>query len=484
MHINIFNKLSPEKMRKIAIVLMVLLTIAFVYESFMLANTMQGTLGYVSDETWYVPSSRNILREVFNVQPSYISSDGYYHYSIFFYTPNVRDEMMPRLNDILKTQYGGYILMKYNKTYSVTIATQNPLNQKLIMENITGIELIQSGYQYPDNEGIQNYMNSEHPPLAKLIIGLSMMTFGDKPIVWRVPSIIMGTLMLILICFMVFKFIRNELIVFLVFLFAFVDSIFMAMSSIAMLDVYAAFFLTLSAWLALRNNYFFSAISLGLSASAKLTGVFPVIALLLYMLIIHFNIIKSFIYSLFISFIAWVAVNSPLIVHYGIKNWIDQVQGGLRWHVSPRPEGPPVSTPWGWLYNQNPFPLHFKPDVIAKVDPVIYIMALIMLVFIPYLYRKENKKYLIPTLWFLSSFIGYISVYFLGNKTLYSFYVITLTPMVYVLAAALIYYLTVPRTFKEALKYYYSSIKNRLKPKITPNEEEKQVPLPTAQETT
>ena len=483
MRMDIFNKLSSEKVRKIAIVLMVVLTIAFAFASFMLANTMQGTLGYVSDETWYVTSSRNILREVFKVQPTYISSDGYYHYSVFFYTPNTRDEMIPLLNDVLKTQYGGYISMEYNKTYCVTIATQKPLNQEAIMDNITGIELIQSGYQYPDNEGIQNYINSEHPPLVKFILGFFMMTFGDRPIVWRIPSIIMGTLMLALICSMVIKLTKNLFITFLIFLFAFMDSIFMAMSSIGMLDVYAAFFLTLSAWLALKNKYFLSAISLGLSTSAKLTGVFPVIALLLYMLIINFNVIKSFVYSLFVSFVAWVAVNIPLIIHYGVQTWISQVQGGLKWHVSPRPNGPPVSTPWGWLYNQNPFALHFKPDVVAKVDPVIYFMAIIMLIFVPYLYSKGNKKYLIPSFWFLSSFLGYVGVYLLGNKTLYSFYVITLSPTVYVLAAVFIYYLAEPRTFKDAIKFYYYSIKNRLKPKPVPAQEQQQVPQQTTQGT-
>jgi predicted membrane-bound dolichyl-phosphate-mannose-protein mannosyltransferase len=478
------DKLSSKRARKILIVLMVILTIAFVYESFTLANNMKGTLGYVSDECWYVSSSRNILRELFKVQPSYISPDGYYHYSIFFYTPDVRDEMIPSLNDTLSAQYGGQILTKYNNTYCVTVMTQKPLNQQAIKDSIQGVGIIQAGYQYPDNNGIENYMNTEHPPLTKFIIGFFMLSLGDKPIVWRIPSIILGTLMLVLICLIVIKITNNYFIVFLVFLFAFVDSIFMAMSSVAMLDIYAAFFLTLSAWLALRNNYFLSAVSLGLSASAKLTGVFPVVALLIFMLVIRFNVIKSFVYPLIVSPVIWVSANIPFIVHYGLKDWISQVEGGLKWHISPRPNGPPVSSPWGWFYNQNQFALNFKPDVIAKVDPVIYIVALVMLVFIPYIYFKVNKKYLVPTLWFLAGFLGYVGVYFLGNKTLYSFYVITLSPMVYVLAAAFIYYLTEPRTFKDALKSYYAFIRRTQKSKPTQVQEPQQVPQQNVQGTT
>ncbi len=478
MHLDIFDKLSSKidklsskRARKMLIVLMIILTIAFAYESFTLANNMQGTLGYVSDECWYASSSRNILRELFNVQPSYISPDGYYHYSIFFYTASVRDDMIPSLNDTLNAQYGGYILpTTYNNTYCVTVMTQKPLNEQAIKDSIQGIELIQAGYKYPDISGIENYMNTEHPPIAKFIIGFSMLLLGDKPISWRIPSIILGTLILVLICLIVTELTNNYFIVFLVFLFAFVDSIFMAMSSVAMLDIYAAFFLTLSAWLALRNNYFLSAVSLGLSASAKLTGVFPVVALLIYMLVIRFNVIKSFVYPLIVSPVIWISVNIPLIIHYGVQNWVSQVEGGLKWHITNRPTGPPVSTPWGWFYNQNPFALNFKPDVIAKVDPAIYIIALVMLVFIPYIYFKVNKKYLVPTLWFLAGFLGYVGVYFLGNKTQYSFYVITLSPMVYVLAAAFIYYLTEPWTFKDALKSYYAFIKRT--PKSQPTQVE------------
>ncbi|MCB2080422.1 MAG: phospholipid carrier-dependent glycosyltransferase [Novosphingobium sp.] len=36
--------------------------------------------------------------------------------------------------------------------------------------------------------------NSEHPPFAKEVIAAAIALFGDKPIVWRLPSLFMGTL--------------------------------------------------------------------------------------------------------------------------------------------------------------------------------------------------------------------------------------------------------------------------------------------------
>ncbi|MGQ9781536.1 MAG: glycosyltransferase family 39 protein [Nitrososphaeria archaeon] len=454
-----------DKVRKISLFIMVALTAAFIYSSFKLATEMQGTIGYVSDETWYVPSSRNILREVFNVQPSYIGADGGYHYSLFFYTYSYMNETEREFGDLLREEYNGYIYMKYNKTPALAVVTYKPLDFEAVKKAFVGVKMIQAGYHYPDNQGIEDYMNSEHPPLVKYMIGFFMMIFGDKPIVWRMPSIIMGTLTLILICLIVMKIINNEILVLLIFLFVFVDSIFMAMTSIAMLDIYVAFFSTLSAWLALRKNYFLSTVAIGLSASAKLTGVFPVMALLLLMLILRVGIIRSILYSTVVSLATWVSVNVPLILRWGFQTWVSQVEGGLKWHVSSRPEGPPASTPWGWLYNENPFSLNFKPDVIAKVDPVIYIMALIMLIFVPYLYWRGRKGYLVPALWFVSSFLGYSAVYAAGNRTLYSFYAITLSPTVYVLAVLLVYALSEPRIFKDALKMYASSLR---RPKPTP----------------
>ena len=35
--------------------------------------------------------------------------------------------------------------------------------------------------------------NSEHPPLAKLVIAGGIELFGDGPIAWRLPSVLLGT---------------------------------------------------------------------------------------------------------------------------------------------------------------------------------------------------------------------------------------------------------------------------------------------------
>ncbi|MEM3574065.1 MAG: hypothetical protein QXJ62_07580, partial [Nitrososphaeria archaeon] len=173
--------------------------------------------------------------------------------------------------------------------------------------------------------------------------------------------------------------------------------------------------------------------------------------------------VKTIVYTFIIPPIIWLLSNAPLILSWGFERWYRELENGLKWHITSRPEGPPTSSPWGWFYNENPFALHFNPDLAARVNPVIYFMAIILLLFIPYLYFKINKKYAIPSLWFVFTFLGYVGVYVLGNRTLYSFYVVTLSPMAYVLTSMLILHLGEAPIFLDALKYYFQKLKDYFK---------------------
>ena len=451
-----------NKKRIICVTVALILTLTFAYTSFSLATEMQGSQGYVSDECWYVSSARNILREVFGVQPSYVDPEGMRHYTVFFSSSSDLNQIRENFRIFIEKLGGRIVPCSYSKTPAISIAIPEELDHENLLETFPKIEIIQSGYNYPDAERIENYLNLEHPPLAKYIIGLSMLTLGDEPINWKIPGIIAGSMTILLVYLIVAKLIKNEFIALFVYLFAFTDPIFKAMSSIAMLDIYAAFFMTLSAWLAMRRNYFLSALAVGLAASCKLTGVFSAGALFLFMIIgymadaprrsrarrrrrwrafrqvLREKTGKLILYPIVIPFLVWLLFNLPLIVNLGFQKWFGDVTGGLGWFITPKTGG---SGPWGWFVNQDVFALNFNPDVFASVAPVIYLMALIALIFVPHLARKINRNYLVPGLWFSMTFLGFVFVYILGNRSLYSFYAVALSPMVYVLAGVLVYYL-------------------------------------------
>ena len=424
-----------NKKRVICVIIALILTLTFAYTSFKTAGEVQGTIGYVSDETWYVSSARNILREVFGAQPSYVDPEGRHHYTVFFSSSSDLNQIREKFRIFIERELDGVITHGYSKTPAISIATPEELDYENLFETFPKIKIIQSGYNYPDADAIGNYLNTEHPPLVKYIIGFSMLTLGDEPINWRIPGIIAGSITILLVYLIVAKLTNNGFISLFVFLFAFTDPILKAMSTIAMLDIYTALFIALSAWFAVRRNYFLSAIAVGLATSCKLTGVFSAGALLLFMAIHRKSSAKQLIlYPVLIPFLVWLLFNLPLIANFGFQKWFGNIVGSLSWGITSRPPGPPTSTPWGWFVNENVFAPSFA------VAPVIYFTALIALIFVPHLARKIDRNYLVPGLWFSMTFLGYVFVYILGNRTLYSFYVVTLSPMVYVLAGVLVYY--------------------------------------------
>jgi predicted membrane-bound dolichyl-phosphate-mannose-protein mannosyltransferase len=460
-----------NKKRIICLIVALVLTSIFAYACFSLATEMQGAQGYVSDECYYVSAARNILREVFGVQPSYVDSNGEHHYTIFFSSIPARDSVMENFKTFIASEFNGSVVApSYTETPAVAIATKVELNYESVREAFPEVKIIQSGYSHPDKVSM-NLLNTEHPPLAKYIIGLSMLTLGDQPINWRIPSIIAGSITILLVYLIVAGLTKNEFIALFVYLFAFTDPILRAMSSIAMLDIYAVLFMTLSAWLAIRRNYFWSAIAVGLATSCKYSGAFSAVALFLFMAIgymtdtlrrsrtqrrrwwrafrqvLREKANKLILYSIVIPLLVWFLFNLPLIVHLGFQNWLVgtrntdrlSVLEGFAWFTGSKTGGP---APWGWFVNQNVFWFNFNPDVSASVNSVIYFMALIALIFVPHLARKVNRNYLVPGLWFSITFLGFVLVYILGNRGQYSFYVIALSPMVYVLACVLVYYLT------------------------------------------
>jgi predicted membrane-bound dolichyl-phosphate-mannose-protein mannosyltransferase len=450
-----------NKKRIICVIVALVLTSTFAYASFSLAKEIQGSQGYATDETWYVSSARNILREVFGAQPSYVDSDGMHHYTIFFSSSSALDNVRGNFRRFIEREFDGSVVApRYDKTAAVAIATSGELDYEKVLEAFPEVKIIQSGYRYPDAADIGNYLNTEHPPLVKYIIGFSMLTLGDEPINWRIPGIIAGSITILLVYLIVAKLINNEFIALFVYLFAFTDPILRAMSSIAMLDIYTALFIALSAWFAVRRNYLLSGIAVGLASSCKLTGVFSAGALLLFMAIHRKSSAKQLIlYPVLIPFLVWLLFNFPLIANFGFQKWFGNIVGSLSWGITSRPPGPPASTPWGWFVNENVFWLNFNPNVSASVTPVIYFTALIALIFVPYLGHRINRNYLVPGLWFSITFLGYVFVYIIGNRTLYSFYAVTLSPMVYVLACVLVYYFI--QNVRRHFKPVYLLLRNR-----------------------
>ncbi len=462
--------------RYIIVIIFLLLIIIYTYRTYELAsdNNMRE---YVSDEVWYVNSARNILRTIFGLQPKYIDAQGYAYYTIVFSNTSEEQNNEIAVQNITSTLHGN-ITKIYTQFPGIGIKI--PENESInAFLSLPGIVFIQSGYPYPDVSNIEYYMNYEHPPLFKYLLGASMMALGDNPLNWRIPSLIMGISSIIiafLIVLQLTKMLMNPiariLAIILTLIPPFFDAIMINMTAIALLDIGLAFFSILSLYFAINNRYIFSSIMIGLAISIKMSGIFLIPALYVAMRLKGKTIRDALLVSLYMPLLLWFIMNLPIIYYLGLQQWLNSnVYGAISWHLSSRPpNGPPTSTPWGWLINENPFYLHFNPTMSATLNSGVYLITLILIFLAPFITSKiNNKNLIIPTFWFIFPLLGYTTVYILGNHTLYSFYAVMISPIAYViLGSLLVILIELTYTFRisDILKWHKNIIIKLLKGEI------------------
>jgi predicted membrane-bound dolichyl-phosphate-mannose-protein mannosyltransferase len=129
--------------------------------------------------------------------------------------------------------------------------------------------------------------NTEHPPLGKLLIALSMSVFGDTGIGWRIPSIIAGLVAIAA----VYRIVRASgetpwLAILVVGILAF-DNLTLVHGRIATLDMLVLAPILVGSWLALRERWVLAGVAMALGFLVKLTAIYAVGAvLLMYLLIV------------------------------------------------------------------------------------------------------------------------------------------------------------------------------------------------------
>ncbi len=114
--------------------------------------------------------------------------------------------------------------------------------------------------------------NVEHPPLAKLLIAASIRAFGDVGFAWRLPSIIAGTLAIVLLYALTRRLGDRKTALLAAFLLTF-ETLWFTHSSIAMLDIVAVSLGLLALLAFVRGEWVWAGAVIGLSMLAKETTV-------------------------------------------------------------------------------------------------------------------------------------------------------------------------------------------------------------------
>ncbi len=318
---------------------------------------------------------------------------------------------------------------------------------KLFHVNITG-------YPYPNKTGIHEYLNLEHPPLGKYIIAAAIILFGDKPLSWRIPSIVEGLALPVVALLCVLPCGTVAAVAALVVTAS--DPLLHAMSCVAMLDIHAAFFTALAVLAACTEHPLLSAVFLGLSGSVKAYGFFALPALAYSCRESGCSRLRSLVYTFLVPAIVYLAVNAPLIIVFGPQKWITEQLNALKWHTSNKGGHPAASPPWAWFINEKPFPLNYGPDLYASTNPFV-LLAAIPCTLIAFTCSGEClRRARILFAWFWSFIAGYVILYFAGGTTQFSFY---LTPAAMMVDAAVAAVLVRIGENPELLKESWSRIK-------------------------
>lgn len=124
-----------------------------------------------------------------------------------------------------------------------------------------------------------------HPPLAKLIQAGSIKILGDRPIAWRLPSAIIGTLVIPATFLLAYLIFGPTVAVFSSLVIAF-ENLNLVMSRITMNDIYVTFFILVSFILTVlytktdkKKFLIWTAIILGFAVSSKWTGAYAILAI-------------------------------------------------------------------------------------------------------------------------------------------------------------------------------------------------------------
>lgn len=209
--------------------------------------------------------------------------------------------------------------------------------------------------------------NTGHMPLAKLMFAGSMLLFGDNPIGWRLPSILLGTLAVGVLYLLIRLLTRNPWLALLAaFLFSF-DNLSLVHGRIATLDMPMVALLLVGTYFYMANRPILAGAALALSTLAKLNGIVGIgvivgfEALRLLLIPEHRDRVKAIAVRMSIAIVAFVTVFIALLwpidlMFTNYQNPIEHITAdlglGMRLQHGGEPQGN-ASQPWQWLVNEK-----------------------------------------------------------------------------------------------------------------------------------
>lgn len=222
-----------------------------------------------------------------------------------------------------------------------------------------------------------------HPPLAKELMVLGMMVFGEGSFGWRVPAAVLGTGAVAFV-YLIAKFLFKDEVVglFSAGVFA-LDGLGLVMSRIGMNDIYFLFFALASIYAFLKGRNFLSALFFGLSLSSKWSAVW----MMPIFLVAHFGLKRklklSYLWFLITPLVYLVTYIPMFLTGHGFEVFWG-VQKQMWWyHTGLSAEHAYTSPWWSWPILLRPIYLYtseeiggFVSRIYAMGNPVVFVSGI------------------------------------------------------------------------------------------------------------
>jgi predicted membrane-bound dolichyl-phosphate-mannose-protein mannosyltransferase len=298
--------------------------------------------------------------------------------------------------------------------------------------------------------------NHEHPPLAKLLIALSMHFLGDNGYGWRIPSVIFGSIGVLVFYLLMKRTAKYKMVpLAATFLFSFENLTFVH-SRIATLDIFTLTFMMLGFYWYFSGHKYLSALGMTLSTLTKMTGAAGIVVIAIVHGIkvvtdrskpIAWDKLLSWFEGYFavyaVSFLLLLTLLDRFFTIY--PNALAHLQFILNYSTgltSSCPNGI-ISCPWQWLINQVRIPYlivtvtsgSIKYDSIAfwgEMNPaILYLTIPAIALYGAYdYYEKKNDFALFTIVWFAVTYLPFYPAVIFGHRVTYLFYFLLTMPAV------------------------------------------------------
>jgi dolichyl-phosphate-mannose-protein mannosyltransferase len=300
---------------------------------------------------------------------------------------------------------------------------------------------------YPDNYSdlkfgdaynilsLHNDARPEHPPLSKLFIAAGVKLLGDNQWGWRVPSIIMSSVGILLFFFICRRLLMSRLAVNLATFFLGFENMSFMFGGVAMLDVFFVTLMLAFFCLYLYRQYILSGIFIGLSAAAKLVGVMGAPTLAIHWFFTHQKHSRWFVATIIaapIAFVGSVALFDFIITHHianpliHIKDMMTLSSSLTFYNVN----HPNLARPWEWVLNYRPMAFLYGPfpqpnwvgGYTAAVSLAIWPLIIPLVLYMTWRAIKGSDAGLFGVAWFIGTFVLWIPLSIATNRVSFVYY--------------------------------------------------------------